>query len=114
MPVVLPHDVLARAYDALARDERHGAVPKWSAISSTCRPAPGRSSQYGEDFSKADAIYAVDHVDVNWNEQAAKAAKSYLETGSFSRNGLIQQLSSSYGDGFTHAQAVYGVNKAYR
>jgi Host cell surface-exposed lipoprotein len=50
---------------------------------------------------------------VNWNEEAVEAAKGYLDTGSFSRNGLIQQLSSSYGDGFTRAQAVYAVNKAY-
>jgi host cell surface-exposed lipoprotein len=70
------------------------------------------SSQYGSGYSKADAIYAVNHIDVNWNEQAAKAAKAYLATGPFSRAGLIQQLESSYGDGFTHAQAVYGVNKA--
>ena len=70
------------------------------------------SSQYGEKYSKADAIYAVDHIDVNWNEQAAKAAKGYLANQPFSRAGLIQQLESSAGDGFTHAQAVYGVNKA--
>ncbi len=50
---------------------------------------------------------------VDWNEQAARAAKSYLETQAFSRKALIEQLSSDYGDGFTHAQAVYGVNKAY-
>ena len=50
---------------------------------------------------------------MNWNEQAAKSAKSYLDTGSFSRQGLIQQLESPAGDGFTHAQAVYGVNQAY-
>jgi hypothetical protein len=49
---------------------------------------------------------------VNWNEQAAKAAKDYLTNQPFSRAGLIQQLESSAGDGFTHAQAVYGVNKA--
>jgi hypothetical protein len=47
----------------------------------------------------------------NWNQQAAKSAKSYLSMTSFSRAGLIQQLSSSAGEGFTHAQAVYGVNK---
>jgi hypothetical protein len=69
------------------------------------------SSAYGEGFSKADAIYAVNHIDVDWNEQAAKSAQSYLDSGSFSRNGLIQQLSSAYGEGFTHAQAVYGVNQ---
>jgi predicted small secreted protein len=46
------------------------------------------SSSAGEGFSKADAIYAVDHVDVDWNEQAVKSARSYLEVGGFSRNGL--------------------------
>jgi len=71
------------------------------------------SSQYGEGYPKADAIYAVNHIDVNWNEQAAKAAKTYLADQPFSRAGLIQQLESAYGDGFTHAQAVYGVNAAY-
>jgi hypothetical protein len=69
------------------------------------------SSAYGEGFSKADAIYAVDHITVDWNEQAAKAAEGYLETSTFSRQGLIEQLSSSYGDGFTYAQAVYGVSQ---
>jgi hypothetical protein len=69
------------------------------------------SSSAGEGFSRADAIYAVNHIDVDWNEQAAKAAKQYLETQSFSRAGLIQQLESSAGEGFTHAQAVYGVDQ---
>jgi hypothetical protein len=69
------------------------------------------SSEYGEGFSKADAIYAVNHIDVDWNEQAAKSAKGYLEMSAFSRQGLIEQLSSEAGEGFTHAQAVYGVNQ---
>jgi hypothetical protein len=69
------------------------------------------SSEYGEGFSKADAIFAVNHIDVDWNVQAAAAAKDYLDYQAFSRTGLIDQLSSEYGDGFTHAQAVYGVNQ---
>jgi hypothetical protein len=28
------------------------------------------SSKYGEGYPRADALYAVDHVSVNWNEQA--------------------------------------------
>jgi Host cell surface-exposed lipoprotein len=48
---------------------------------------------------------------VNWNKQAAKSAKNYLDTMAFSRSGLIEQLESEFGDGFTHAQAVYGVNQ---
>ncbi|CAN7563821.1 Ltp family lipoprotein [Terrabacter sp. LjRoot27] len=59
-----------------------------------------------EQFSKADATYAVDHITVNWNEQAAKQAKSYLEMTPFSRGGLVSQLKF---EGFTTAQATYGV-----
>ena len=59
-----------------------------------------------EEFSYADAVYAVDHIEVDWNEQAAKSAKNYLEYSSFSRQGLIDQLEF---EGFTPAQAEYGV-----
>lgn len=44
----------------------------------------------------------------DWNEQAAKKAKSYLEFTSFSRSGLIDQLLY---DGFTQEQAEYGVTQ---
>jgi hypothetical protein len=68
-------------------------------------------SKYGEGFTVALATFAVDHVHVNWNQQAVDSAKGYLRMGGFSRDGLIQQLTSSYGEGFTYAQAVYAVNK---
>jgi hypothetical protein len=68
------------------------------------------SSDAGEGFSRADAVYAVDHIRVNYRVQAAKAAKDYLKFEHFSRSGLIEQLESDAGDGYTHAQAVYGVN----
>ncbi len=42
---------------------------------------------------------------------AVKAGKEYLSTQHFSRNGLIEQLSSPYGSKFTRAQAIYAVNK---
>ena len=61
-----------------------------------------------EDFSTADATWAVDRVTVNWNEQAAKKAKDYLEYTAFSRTGLIDQLIY---EGYTPAQAEYGVSK---
>jgi Host cell surface-exposed lipoprotein len=50
----------------------------------------------------------VDAVSPNWNEQAAKAAESYLDSSSFSRSGLIEQLEY---EGYTHQQAVYGVSQ---
>ena len=72
------------------------------------------SSSAGEGFSRADARFAVNHVDVDWNAEAVESAKNYLEYSSFSRSGLIQQLTSDAGEGFTQAQAQYAVNKVYR
>lgn len=69
------------------------------------------SSQYGSGFLEEEAIYAVDYLEsnklVDWNEQAVKCAKDYLKTMSFSRVGLIDQMSSQYGSQFTKEQAEY-------
>ncbi|QZH65400.1 Ltp family lipoprotein [Mycolicibacterium farcinogenes] len=62
-----------------------------------------------EDFSTADATFAVDHITVDWNAQAAKAAKAYLDYSAFSRGGLIEQLVY---EGYTPAQAAYGATAA--
>jgi host cell surface-exposed lipoprotein len=67
-------------------------------------------SSAGEGFSEADAVFAVDHVKVDWNEQAVESAKSYLQMGGFSRASLINQLTSPYGEQFTLAQATYAVD----
>jgi len=70
------------------------------------------SSSAGEGFPKAVVIFAINHLQVNWNEEAVKSAKGYMAMGmGFSRDGLIEQLSSSAGAGFTHAQAVYAANQ---
>ncbi|WP_392542466.1 Ltp family lipoprotein [Oryzobacter telluris] len=69
------------------------------------------SSEYGDGFAKADATWAAEHLDVNWNEQAVRAGQAYLDMKGFSRRGLIEQLSSEYGDQFTVKQATYAVNK---
>ena len=60
-----------------------------------------------EGFSNADATFGADSISANWNEQAAKKAKSYLDVTSFSRSGLIEQLEF---EGFTPAQAEHGVS----
>jgi len=69
------------------------------------------SSEAGSGFPRADAVWAVEHLHVNWNEQAVKEAESYLHTSSFSCQGLIEQLSSEAGSKFTVAQAEYGAKK---
>ena len=73
------------------------------------------SSKYGSQFPVVDAEFAVARIEregkVDWNEQAARAAKEYLEFSSFSRQGLLDQLTSKHGSQFTQAQAEYGVNQ---
>jgi Host cell surface-exposed lipoprotein len=43
-------------------------------------------------------------------EQAIGAAQDYLQMQGFSRDGLIDQLSSQYGDGFSRADATFAVD----
>lgn len=62
-----------------------------------------------EKYSKDDAEWAVDHLDVNWKEEAVKSAKEYLASDSFSHDGLVEQLEY---EGFTAEQAEYGVSQA--
>ena len=50
----------------------------------------------------------MDNCGADWNEQAAKKAQSYLDTGSFSREQLIDQLEY---EKFTTEQAEYGVSQ---
>ncbi|HEX4465927.1 MAG TPA: Ltp family lipoprotein, partial [Solirubrobacteraceae bacterium] len=69
------------------------------------------SAEAGSKYPHADAVFAVEHLHVNWNEQAVRSAKEYLSTSSFSCQGLIEQLSSEAGSKFTAAQAEYAANK---
>ncbi len=70
------------------------------------------SSEAGEGFPHEDAVWAVDHLEnVNWDAEAAKSAKGYLESSSFSCQGMIEQLSSEAGEKFTLSQAEYGARQ---
>jgi len=64
-----------------------------------------------EGFTASDATYAVDHLTVNWNNQAYKKAKRWLDYRSFSQSELVGQLMF---DGFTPDQAQFAVDKAYQ
>lgn len=60
-----------------------------------------------EQFSTADATFAVDNGGFDW-AAAADSAASYMETvGGFSRGSLIDQLLY---EGFTQAEAEHGAN----
>lgn len=62
-----------------------------------------------EDFSRKDAKFAVDYIDVDWREQAYLSGLEYLDSGSFSRKGLIDQLIY---EGFSKADATHGADAA--
>ena len=70
------------------------------------------TAKVGSGFKRRDAVFAVNHIKVNWNKQAVMAAKNYLDLGTgFSRDGLIKQLTSKVGSGFTQAQAEFAAHK---
>ena len=71
------------------------------------------TSEYGEGFPPDAAQYAMDNIEVDWNEEAVEAAESYLSWSAMSRADLLQQLTSEYGEGFTPEQAEYAVNAVY-
>jgi hypothetical protein len=60
-----------------------------------------------DGFSTSDATYGTDAQNANWNNEAAKKGKAYLDVMPFSRSGLITQLEY---DGFTREQAEYGTS----
>lgn len=65
-------------------------------------------SSAGNGFPRAIARFAVNHINVNWDQQAVEAAKGYMQEGGFSYSGMVQQLESPDGNDFTYSQAVYG------
>jgi hypothetical protein len=69
------------------------------------------TSSAGDGFTGAQAEYAINSLNPNWDAQAVDAAKSYMQMGGFSQASLIQQLKSSAGSGFTQAQAEYAASQ---
>lgn len=94
------------AGETVSQRNARGSAEDYLAFTSFSRTGLIGQLEY-EGFSNGDSTYAVDVLNVDWNEQAAKSAASYLEFSSFSRSGLIDQLVY---EGFTQAQAEYGVN----
>ena len=71
-----------------------------------------------EGYKKKDARFAIELLEergeVNWKDEAVESAQNYLDTQSFSKDGLYEQLVSDYGEGFTEKQARYAVDKVYK
>ena len=75
------------------------------------------SSEYGDGYPEDVAEFAVSQLEergeVDWDEQAEKSAREYLNYSSFSKSELIDQLSSEYGGKFTREQAERDVETVY-
>jgi hypothetical protein len=70
------------------------------------------SSPYGSGYDRADAVAAVNSLQVDWNHQAKRSAEDYLKMSGFSCSGLVDQLSSAHGSQYTRSQAQYGARAA--
>lgn len=68
------------------------------------------TSEYGEQYPEDAAKYAIENVEVDYNEEALQSAKNYQETMPMSDDGLYDQLTSEYGELFTAEQAQYAID----
>ena len=67
------------------------------------------TSQYGEQFSKEAAEYAVENVNADFNENALRKAKLYQNDMAMSPAAIHDQLTSAYGEKFTQEEADYAI-----
>ena len=66
----------------------------------------------GNGFTQPQADNAVAKSGADWNAEAVKAAKGYMDSGmGFSRQSLIAQLTSAAGNQFTATQAAYAADQ---
>lgn len=71
------------------------------------------SSEYGGQFPKKTAVFAVNHIKVDWKQEAFESADSYKNNMGMSKAGIFDQLTSEYGEQFTGAQAQYAVDRVF-
>jgi len=63
------------------------------------------TSEFGDQYPEDAAQYAIENVEVDYNEEALQAAESYQEIMPMSDQELFEQLTSEYGEQFTEEQA---------
>lgn len=67
-------------------------------------------SEYGEKFSVEAAEYAMENLEVDWNQNALKSAENYSKTMHMSKAGIYDQLISEHGEKFTEEEAQYAID----
>ena len=103
---VEPETATEYANETVSQENARKSAESYLAYSSFSRSGLIGQLEY-EEFSNADAVYAVDILNVDWNAQAKGSAESYLNSSAFSRSGLIGQLEY---EGFSTEEATYGVD----
>ncbi|MCM3396801.1 Ltp family lipoprotein [Oceanobacillus profundus] len=68
------------------------------------------TSEYGDQYPEDAAQYAIENVEVDYNEEALESAESYQELMPMSDQELLDQLTSEYGDQYTEEQAQYALD----
>jgi hypothetical protein len=84
------------------------AAERYLSVSSFSKSGLGKQLKF-EGYDKSSINYALEAIEVDWNEQAAESAARYLEVSPFSHSSLVKQLKF---DGFTTEQAEFGTKKS--
>lgn len=120
--------------DKSASEESKDEMDSWSAEQKNCYKAAQQyisfmpfskqglidqlSSDAGNKYPVDVAEFAVSKLEergeVDWDEQCEKAAQDYLDSMAFSKDQLVEQLSSDAGSKFTQEQAERAVEKVYQ
>ncbi|MDY5840484.1 MAG: Ltp family lipoprotein [Corynebacterium camporealensis] len=67
-------------------------------------------SEHGEGFSDEAARYAVDTIDIDWNEKAVASANAHTKNSDISRAGLEHLLTSDRGLAFTEEETQFALD----
>ena len=69
------------------------------------------TSEYGENFPKEAADYAIERVEADWKKNALNKANSYANDQYMSKKSVYEQLISEHGEEFTKDEADYAISK---
>lgn len=85
-----------------------GSAQSYSDVTSMSKEGIIKQLEQFDQYPEDAAKYAVEHIDVDWNENALKTAKNYQETLNMSNDGLKDQLINF--EYFTEDQAQYAID----
>lgn len=68
------------------------------------------TSEYGEKYPAEAAQYAIENVEVDYNQEALESAQNYIDIMAFSERKLFDQLTSEYGEQFLAEAAQYAID----